>query len=123
LNKKNIEKLSQFEKAVILHKATEPPFSSELLKEARDGIYCCKLCNQPLFKSKDKFNSNTGWPSFDDAIENAVKEVLDEDGHRVEIVCSNCGAHLGHIFRGEGFTPKMARYCVNGISLEFKAKE
>jgi len=117
---KDIENLTDFEKAVIVNKATEAPFSSPLLEEKRDGVFICKLCKSPLFKSSAKFNSGTGWPSFDEEIEGAVKRVPDADGRRVEIVCATCGAHLGHVFEGEGFTPKMTRHCVNGASLEFK---
>jgi len=118
--KDKLNNLNEFERYVIEQKGTERPFTSELLEVKDNGIFVCKLCKQPLFKSKSKFNSGTGWPSFDDAIEGAVSEVLDADGRRIEIVCSNCGAHLGHVFRGEGFTPKNTRYCVNGVSLEFK---
>ena len=118
--KDNLKNLTEFERYVIEQKGTERPFTSELLEVKDDGVFVCKLCKQPLFKSSAKFNSGTGWPSFDDAIEGAVNEVLDADGRRIEIVCSNCGAHLGHVFRGEGFTPKNTRYCVNGVSLEFK---
>ena len=117
---KDIGNLTDFEKAVIVNKATEAPFSSPLLEEKRDGVFICKLCKSPLFKSSAKFNSGTGWPSFDEEIEGAVKRVPDADGRRVEIVCATCGAHLGHVFEGEGFTPKMTRHCVNGASLEFK---
>ena len=115
-----LDNLTEFEKAVIVNKATEAPFSSPLLEEKRDGVYICKLCKAPLFKSSAKFNSGTGWPSFDEEIKGAVKRVPDADGRRVEIICANCGAHLGHVFEGEGFTPKMTRHCVNGVSLEFK---
>jgi len=118
--KKDLENLSNFEKQVIAQKGTERPFTSDLLEVKDDGVFICKLCKTPLFKSDSKFNSGTGWPSFDDAIEGAVEEVLDADGRRVEIVCKNCGGHLGHVFRGENFTPKSTRHCVNGISLEFK---
>ncbi len=116
----NIKDLNEFEKAVIVDKATERAFSGEYVNNKQKGIYRCKLCKTPLFKSEDKFDSGTGWPSFDDAIKEAVEEVLDSDGRRVEIVCANCKAHLGHIFKGEGFTPKNARYCVNSISLDFE---
>jgi len=118
--KDNLKNLTEFERYVIEQKGTERPFTSELLEVKDDGVFICKLCKQPLFESSAKFNSGTGWPSFDDAIEGAVDEVLDADGRRIEIICSNCGAHLGHVFRGEGFTPKNTRYCVNGVSLEFK---
>ncbi len=117
---KDIENLTDSEKAVIVNKGTEAPFSSPLLEEKRDGVFICKLCKSPLFKSSAKFNSGTGWPSFDEEIEGAVKRVPDADGRRVEIVCAKCGGHLGHVFEGEGFTPKMTRHCVNGVSLEFK---
>jgi len=115
---KEIEQLTKEEKSVILHKATQPPYVGKYTYEKSSGIYRCKLCNAPLYKSSDKFESNCGWPSFDDAIKGAVKRVKDADGRRVEIVCANCGAHLGHVFEGEGFTPKNTRYCVNSISLK-----
>jgi len=114
------KKLTPQEEKVIIYKGTEMPFSGIYWNHTEDGIYSCKRCGSELFSSNDKFDSGTGWPSFDDALPNAVTEVLDSDGRRVEIICSNCGAHLGHIFKGEGFTKKNARYCVNSISLEFK---
>lgn len=114
-----IDNLTDFEKSVIVNKGTERPFSSPMVDEKRDGIYICKLCKSPLFNSSSKFNSGTGWPSFDDNIDGAIKRVPDADGRRVEIVCATCGGHLGHVFEGEGFTPKMTRHCVNAISLEF----
>jgi peptide methionine sulfoxide reductase msrA/msrB len=111
--------LTDAEAGVILHKGTERAFSGKYHDLKEEGIYICKQCNQPLFRSSDKFDSGTGWPSFDDTIEGAVKEIPDADGMRTEIVCSNCGAHLGHVFRGEGFTPKQTRHCVNSLSLNF----
>ncbi|MFA5233810.1 MAG: bifunctional methionine sulfoxide reductase B/A protein [Sulfurimonas sp.] len=119
---KNIEKLSDEEKHVIINKGTERPFVGKYTNEKSRGIYRCKVCNAPLFDSSDKFDSHSGWPSFDDAIEGAVKRVLDSDGRRVEIVCANCGAHLGHVFEGEGFTSKNTRHCVNSISLNLVKK-
>ena len=112
--------LNAKEKSVILYKATEAPFSGIYYKFNKQGVYLCKHCNAPLFRSKDKFDAHCGWPSFDDAIPDALKWVRDADGYRTEIVCAHCGAHLGHVFRGEGFTSKDTRYCVNSISLKFQ---
>ncbi len=118
-DKMKYNKLTEAEKAVIIDKGTERPFSGIYYKFDEDGNYLCKQCGQPLFHSSDKFNSECGWPSFDDAIPGAVKQIPDRNGIRTEIVCSNCGAHLGHVFTGEKFTPKDTRYCVNSISLNF----
>ena len=105
---------------VIVNKATEAPYTGKLLDNKKHGIYSCKLCGSELYKSNDKFNSNCGWPSFDDEIDGAVKHLKDADGRRVEIVCATCNGHLGHVFEGEGFTRKNVRHCVNSISLDFK---
>lgn len=118
-----IEKLSDEERHVIINKGTERPFSGKYTDEKSQGIYTCKLCGAELYNSKDKFDSHCGWPSFDDAIQGAVKRVPDADGRRVEIVCANCGAHLGHVFEGEGFTQKNTRHCVNSISLNLEKKQ
>jgi len=116
-------KLTPQEEYVILYKGTEFAFSGKYWDHKADGTYICRRCNTPLFSSKSKFDSGTGWPSFDDALPNAVKELPDADGHRTEIVCANCGGHLGHVFRGEGFTPKNTRHCVNSLSLDFIPQE
>jgi peptide methionine sulfoxide reductase msrA/msrB len=111
--------LAKQEKEIIINKKTEPPFSGEYDDFFVDGIYLCKNCSTPLFSSKDKFNSQCGWPSFDDELNNSIKRIPDADGHRTEIVCANCNAHLGHVFEGENLTDKNTRHCVNSLSLKF----
>ncbi|MCZ7582656.1 MAG: bifunctional methionine sulfoxide reductase B/A protein [Deltaproteobacteria bacterium] len=118
---KKYRELTREEAHVILDKGTERAFSGKYWNNHEDGIYRCRQCGVQLFSSDAKFDSRTGWPSFDDALPGAVKRIKDADGMRTEIVCANCGGHLGHVFYGEGFTPKNARYCVNSISLDFEA--
>ena len=110
--------LDENERTVILNKNTEKPFSGRYNDFYESGTYICKQCGLPLFKSEDKFNSGCGWPSFDDEIPSAIERKPEKDG-RTEITCSFCGAHLGHVFEGENFTPKNIRHCVNSISLDF----
>jgi len=118
-----INKLTDEEQYVIINKGTERPFTGALLENKESGVYSCKLCGTPLFNSSSKFNSHSGWPSFDDSIAGAVKEIPDSDGRRVEIVCAKCGGHLGHVFRGEGMTNKSTRHCVNSLSLNFEKQD
>ena len=131
-------KLSSNEYAVLRQAATEPPGFSEknagelefeLIKATgskypKSGTYSCKGCGTPLYTAKSKFDSGCGWPAFYEGVEGAIKEKPDADGRRIEIVCSNCDSHLGHVFKGEGFpTPTNERHCVNGVCLNYENKE
>jgi peptide methionine sulfoxide reductase msrA/msrB len=117
------KKLTPEEERVIVGRGTERAFTGAYWDHHEDGTYRCKRCGASLFPSSAKFDSGTGWPSFDNTVPGAVREVPDADGMRTEIVCAACGAHLGHVFRGEGFTDKGVRHCVNSISLDFAPAE
>jgi peptide-methionine (R)-S-oxide reductase len=116
---KEFKKLTEFEEYVIVRKGTERAFTGEYHDFKGKGLYVCKRCEAPLYLSTDKFDSDCGWPSFDDEIKGAVRKSPDADGFRVEITCNHCDGHLGHVFYGEGFTRKDTRHCVNSVSIVF----
>ncbi len=111
--------LTDQERRIIEDKNTERAFSGEYDDFYLEGTFICRRCNLPLFSSKAKFNAHCGWPAFEETFLGAVVETTDEDGHRTEITCANCRAHLGHVFRGEGITRKNTRHCVNSPSIKF----
>jgi peptide-methionine (R)-S-oxide reductase len=113
--------LSAEERRVLLSHGTEHPFCGTLLDNKKQGTYVCRLCALPLFSSKSKFESGTGWPSFFQPYAKEHVEEITDDSHgmvRVEIRCQRCGGHLGHVFP-DGPAPTRLRYCLNSASLEF----
>ncbi|MET7836551.1 peptide-methionine (R)-S-oxide reductase MsrB [Micromonospora sediminicola] len=115
-------RLSPEEFRVLREAGTEAPWTGEYVDTKTPGVYHCRACGLELFRSQDKFDSHCGWPSFDDAIPGAVKEIPDNTlgMRRTEIRCARCDSHLGHVFEGEGFTPKDTRHCVNSISVRLE---
>ena len=115
------KKLTPDEYKILREKGTEAPFSGAYIHETRDGIYRCKACGHPLFGSNAKFDSGTGWPSFDQALPGAVEYKSDDSlgMKRTEILCANCGSHLGHVF-DDGPTKTGKRYCTNSICLDLE---
>ncbi len=112
--------LTPEEQHVIEDKGTEPPFTGQYDNFFREGTYICRKCNAPLFSSEHKFDAHCGWPAFDRELPETLRRL--PDGDRTEIQCSRCGAHLGHVFQGEGFTKTDTRHCVNSLSIRFIPK-
>lgn len=118
------KKLTPEQYRVLREKGTEAPFSGALLHEERSGMYACAACGNRLFSSDTKFDSGTGWPSFDEALPGAVR-LISDDPHgmaRTEVVCAKCGSHLGHMF-DDGPTQTGKRYCMNSVCLELEEKK
>ncbi len=117
----NWNTLTPEEAQVIAQKGTEPAFTGEYWSHKAAGTYICRRCNTPLYQSAAKFDSGCGWPSFDDELPGAIIRHTDISFgmKRTEIVCANCGGHLGHVFDGERMTAKNTRHCVNSLSIRF----
>lgn len=127
MSKKYVEKdwkkvLTAEQYRILRKKGTEPPFTGKYLENKEDGTYVCAACGNPLFSSKTKFDSGSGWPSFWEAIENENIELKSDSSfgmNRIEVLCSICGGHLGHVF-DDGPKPTVKRFCINSASLDFK---
>jgi methionine-R-sulfoxide reductase len=119
MDKSTYNPLSADERYVIEGKGTERPFTGEYDDFYEDGVYICRRCNAELYRSDTKFDAHCGWPAFDQEIQGAVTRLPDPDGQRIEVECTNCGGHLGHVFLGERLTEKNTRHCVNSLSMKF----
>jgi methionine-R-sulfoxide reductase len=119
MENKEYNSLSPEEQFIVEGKGTEPPFSGAYDNFYESGIYVCRRCDAELYRSDDKFDARCGWPAFDQELPGAVRRLQDPDGRRTEIECAGCGGHLGHVFIGEGLTPKNTRHCVNSLSMKF----
>ena len=119
MSKSDYNMLSPEESFVIENKGTEMHFTGEYDDFYETGVYVCRRCESELYKSENKFDAGCGWPAFDQEIQGSVTRVPDSDGVRVEIICSNCKGHLGHVFTGEMFTESNNRHCVNSLSMKF----
>jgi methionine-R-sulfoxide reductase len=119
MDKSTYNPLSANERYVIEGKGTERPFTGEYDDFYEDGVYICRRCNAELYRSDAKFDAHCGWPAFDQEIQGAVTRLPDPDGQRIEIECTSCGGHLGHVFLGERLTEKNTRHCVNSLSMKF----
>ena len=119
------KKLTEEEYAVTQEKSTEAPFSGKYVNEHSTGTYACKVCDSQLFASDNKFDSGTGWPSFDRAIPGAVRMIIDTSHGmtRTEVVCAKCGAHLGHMFEDGPKETTCQRFCINSVALDLKKKD
>jgi methionine-R-sulfoxide reductase len=123
MDKSTYNRLTPEERYIIELKGTERPFTGQYDDFYEPGIYECRRCNAELYRSDDKFDARCGWPAFDQEIPGAVSRLPDPDGMRIEIECSNCSGHLGHVFLGERLTATNTRHCVNSLSMKFVASE
>lgn len=125
------KKLTPEQYRILRQKGTEPPFTGKFNKHYKDGVYVCAGCGQKLFSSETKFDSHSGWPSFYDVVTKGNVELKEDASHgmsRTEVVCANCGGHLGHLFNdgpktlSDGSQATGSRYCINSCALDFKRK-
>lgn len=119
------KKLTPEQYKVLRQKGTEAPFTGKLLHNETTGMYSCGACGQEIFSSEHKFDSGTGWPSFYTPKDSQTVKLVDDSSlgsHRTEVICANCGSHLGHVFDDAPQTPTGQRFCINSCALDFKEK-